>query len=288
MTPQRNIVFVGGPESGKSNYLFRSWLAIERETGMLVKNGLPSDVDYLHEGATSLLDGKFAPHTSRDTRKICDIPIHGRSAPRSESTLVVPDASGEVWLDVFQKREWPASWDELISRDSGFLVFVRAAAPNNIPALDWIACEKAYGRTERRVAPTPGLPTQVLLVDWVQILRSIVDRRVGRSFVPRLSVVITAWDSIPGDRQQSSPQDYLEAEFPLFGQFIRAGCHGFDSNVFGVSVLGGDPDRDGEFRSELLTRGPAIAGYSVASQHRGAERIDDVLSPIYWALGMDQ
>lgn len=286
MTTPSNVIFVGGPGSGKSNYLFRTWIAIEREKGLLVKNGLPPELEYLHEGASILLDGKFAPHTSKDTKLICEIPIGQRDHPKSTGTLVVPDATGELWLDLYNKREWPMMWDDLVATNCGFVLFVCVGSPHNVPALDWIACERFYGS---EVLPKPtGVPTQVMLVEWLQILRSITKRKLGNNFKPRLSVVVTAWDRVPTSRTQEDPRDYLETEFPLLAQFIYADAHGFEARVFGLSVVGGDLELDPKFHDEYLRSEPSGQGYTVCQVRGATERSGDVLIPIYWALGIEK
>lgn len=284
MSISRNVLFVGGPGSGKSNYLFRTWIAIERKTGSIVQNGLPPDLGYLHDGASVLLDGRFAPHTSRDTGHTSSIPIAARERPDDTSNLIVPDASGELWLDLYQKREWRVEWDELVAEGTGFVIFVRAASPHNVPALDWITCERIYGPSVQ--AQATEIPTQVLLVDWIQILRSITDRRIGRNYASHLSVVVAAWDRVPSDRQRGSPHDYLTTEFPLLAQFLEADSHGFRAKVFGLSIVGGDPEVDPEFLAQFRQSDPAALGYVISEGVGGVTRDGDILQPIYWALGL--
>src|SRR5262245_9602879 len=114
MKANTSVMLVGGPGSGKSNYLFRSWIAIEHETGLLRKSGLPSELDYLHEGASSLFSGEFAPHTSLDAPpSAVEIPLAFVDSD-SSSQLTVPDVSGEIWDAVYEKREWPIAWDAYI------------------------------------------------------------------------------------------------------------------------------------------------------------------------------
>jgi len=162
---------------------------------------------------------------------------------------------------------------------------VRAGSPHNVPALDWVTCERFY---DGGVPPQPtDTPTQVLLVDWLQILHSIADRNLGRQCTPRLSVVVTAWDRVPADRQHGSPGDYLETEFPLLAQFIEADSHGFEARIFGLSIVGGDPEFDPEFRRHVQLSDPSTLGYVVTRNSRGVERRADVLEPIYWALGLE-
>lgn len=283
MSAPTSVIFVGGPGSGKSNYLFRTWIALERRNSRLSAAGLPEDVDYLHSGASILLDGRFAPHTSKDTRVISEIPIRTHDVKEAEGVLVVPDATGELWLDLYHSREWPQQWDSLLSRQSSYILFICIGSNHNVPALDWITCERLYGSG---VAPQPtDVPTQVLLVEWLQILRSIVNLREGHAHKPRLSVVLTAWDRLPADRRQESPQNFLETEFPLFAQFLRADAHGFEVKVFGVSIVGGDLERDPDFQKAYQQSDPSGLGYSVSDAARGVEQ-SEVLLPIYWALGV--
>jgi hypothetical protein len=284
MTMTSNVLFVGGPGSGKSNYLFRTWIAIERKKGHLITNGLPLELGYLHAGASVLLDGKFAPHTSKDTKEVCEIPVAQRDNPDSTSVLVVPDATGELWLDLYKSREWPAQWDKLVATTCGFVLFICVGSPHNVTALDWMACERFYN-SGTLPGPT-DIPTQVLLVEWLQILRWITNKQIGHSYVPRLSVVMTAWDRVPADRQQESPQNYLETEFPLLAQFVRAGAHGFDARVFGLSIVGGDLELDPQFHDEYLRSEPSGLGYAVSETQGGIQKSGDVLMPVYWALGL--
>jgi hypothetical protein len=272
-------MFVGGPGSGKSNYLFRVWIAIEHETGMLKKSGLPAELGYLHEGASRLFSGEFAPHTSIDAPSTVEIPI-AFDGPGAGSRLTVPDVSGEVWDDVYQKREWPVAWDAYIAHQCGFVLFIRSASGHNVKALDWLTCERLH-KKHGAVRGDTRVPTQVMLVDWLQTLRTLSSQQSTTSHVPRLSIVVTAWDTVASE---VGPTDYLNQEFPLFGQFLSAGLHGFDARVFGISIAGGDLN-DPQFRAQFLAGGPTKDGYCVVQQGRGAKRSKDVLLPLYWALG---
>jgi hypothetical protein len=280
MKPNTSVMLVGGPGSGKSNYLFRSWIAIEHETGLLRKSGLPLELDYLHEGASSLLSGEFAPHTTIDAPPLpVEIPLAfvGSHTP---SQLTVPDVSGEVWDAVYEKREWPVAWDAYVEQGCGFVLFIRAGSPHNVKPLDWLTCERLY-KTHGAVRGDPRVPTQVMLVDWVQTLRTLITNETTARHAPRLSVVVTAWDTVD---KELGPTDYLNAEFPLFGQFLSAGLHGFDARVFGVSIAGGDLD-NATFRAQFLGGNPTKHGYCTVQQGRRTEQSKDVLLPLYWALG---
>ncbi len=280
-----HVVFVGGPRSGKSNYLFRIWIALERESGRLIKRGLPDDLSYLLEGSALLLDATFAPHTSRDSQHTSIVPVQWRDGPSLVGDLVMPDASGELWLELYRKREWSKSWDDLITPNSGIVLMICAGSPDNVPSLDWITCERLYG-FEHKSAPT-NTPTQVMLVDWLQILHSIADRKAGMTSAPRLSVVVSAWDRLSADQLQAGPLEYIEANFPMLAQFIESNAHGFQAKLFGLSIFGGDPDTSAEYRKHVQLGDVASLGYIAKSRSGSVIRSTDVLEPIYWALGDD-
>lgn len=279
MSTNRSVMFVGGPGSGKSNYLFRAWIGIEHEAGLLRKSGLPRELDYLHEGASRLFSGEFAPHTSIDAPATAEIPVvFADSAIASQ--LTVPDVSGEVWDGIYHKREWPLAWDPYIAQRSGFMLFIRAGSPHNVKPLDWLTCERLY-RTRGIARPDTRVPTQVILVDWLQTIRMLVSRDATTNGQPRLSIIVTAWDTVDTD---TGPTDYLTREFPLFGQFLAAGLHGFDAQIFGASIAGGDLN-DLAFRKEFLVGGATKHGYCIVQHGRRPERSKDILLPLYWALG---
>lgn len=282
----RNVLFIGGPYSGKSNYLFRSWIAIEREQGRILKDGLPAELDYLNAGALELLEGRFAPHTSRDTGgSICRIPISIRERPESTSEIVIPDVSGELWTDLYDKRQWPTAWDALLEPSTGYLLFLQAGSPYEVPSLDWLTCER-YFNDRSHAKPQPETPTQVVLVDWLQIVRYLLDHKIGASVTPRLSIVITAWDRVIAQRG-GAPADYLASQYPMLSDFLASGNHRFNVRVFGVSVAAGELDKDPTYKEKYLSENPAKEGYSVSEISQGRMKRSDVLSPLYWALNED-
>ena len=54
-----SVLLIGGPDAGKSNFLFRLWIALSDGGGILQKDGLPAEAEYLQTGADRLLEGEL-------------------------------------------------------------------------------------------------------------------------------------------------------------------------------------------------------------------------------------
>ena len=303
-----SVLLVGGPDAGKSNYLSRAWLAMERGRSAVTAERLPADAAYIQQGAEHLLQGNFVPRTEGVEYQPTRIPVQLRDGdgPESGAELVVPDCSGERWWDVYDKRRWRRTWENHVSDPVGVLVFYRAQSKFNVPALDWISCARLLGCSpteapSRLTQPKPDdeatptdpavggqavgareTPTQVVLVDLIQLLVRAASRNGNRRV--RLAMAVSAWDRVPKEMEDAGPMAYIEREMPLLAQFlddppgVEAAC------AFGVSVAGGDLRHDPEFRKEFLTD-PHGHGYVVADGIAGASRSSDITLPIAWLMG---
>lgn len=287
MANRPSVLLIGGPDAGKTNYLGRLWIAISSNTGLLQKDGLPDDLAYLEEVANDLLLGKFAPHTPRGQHNRSYIPFRGCSANGTTAgNLVVPDCFGEKWMDVCRKREWSGEWEELIADDCGCLLFLRVESPQIVPALDPIVCATYALQGGPPADDKSGIPTQVVLTEWLQFLREAFTGRVCGGFRPRVGIVVTAWDLVPNDAQNAPPFQYLSSNFPMLGQFIESNTSNFEFAFFGVSIVAGelDPKKDPNFHRAYLDGNPREAGYVMHSLQGSLEKSGDLTLPVAWAL----
>ena len=305
-----SVLLIGGPDAGKSNFLFRLWIAIDGGGGVLVKDGLPSDLEYLRAGAERLLEGEFAKHTPTEVYERVVVPVRSSSrvAP-SRGMLVVPDLAGEQILAVCRSRQWSQTWEELISPRCACLLFVRAGSKENVAPLEWATCFEKYGAVlqppheeqshgsqgvdpvdseESQEAPGKGapLPTQVILTEWLQFLRLAFTAVAGGLFRPRVGVVVSAWDLVPSDQQPAGPLEYVGENFPMLHQFIQANGERFDFQVFGVSIVAGDLEHDEAFKETYLNGQPREFGFVFHSLSGLPSSSPDITLPIAWALGM--
>ena len=63
-----SIILVGGPASGKTNYIARLWLAFAAKKGKLRAPQLPDNIEYVNQAVAHLQARKFAPSSLSDWR----------------------------------------------------------------------------------------------------------------------------------------------------------------------------------------------------------------------------
>jgi hypothetical protein len=306
MEIQRTVFIMGATDAGKSNYIFRFWLQLQQQKSRLGLERLPEEVAMIRLGAESLLAGNFAPHTSHEVYDRFKLPLayYSDSAetaqemgelPVWKGVLVSPDRAGEQWESIFRTRQWPDDWEELLSSECGCLIFVRVGSTAHVEPLDWIKCEKLFGtpysplevETSESTPPGKGgfsVPTEVLMVDWLQCLRAAYNDLVGAESRLRVGIVVSAWDKVPSDRLEDGPWQYLRLEFPMLTQFLETNSLSFDWATFGVSILGGDLEDDLEFRAKFEELEVHDCGYVMTDKQGRIERHDDVAHPVLWAL----
>jgi len=288
----KSVLLVGGPDAGKTNYLARLWMALDTGVGVIRKNGLPLQSEYLRTLASSLLSGDFAPRSAPGLFQPTTIPLRWQeSGELSFGELVVPDCAGERWERINQAREWSSEWENTINSLAGCLLFYRVSSLHNVPALDWstdadlLRCMAAKPASTEN-SPDVKLPTQVMLVDWLQCLRAAHQDVQGAAKPLRTAIIVTAWDMAPKESKKSGPDKYLNTELPLLYDFLATNEGSFRSKVFGVSVADMDlTNARRESKTKYLDGDPNTSG-SVVFASRGTPRESkDITIPLAWAFG---
>jgi len=280
---RRSVVLIGGPDSGKTNYVGRLWLALDARKGALVAAVQPNDITYVLETAEHLFEGKFAPrtrHTDRHDFEVVVQPIGGGA----ETKIVIPDIRGELWLNAVLESEISADWMDELKGADGALLFVRVNSDLNVQPLDWVVSKRLMtqvGGDEDR----DKLPTQVMLCELIRFLElTLADRPDGGR--PRLSVVVSAWDVVDSGTFATGPEAFLAREYPLFAGRLRD-TDRLDIRVFGLSVVGGDLTDDDTYRAAFLEAGIDDHGW-VSTQNEASgewEKLPDMTLPVAWVVG---
>ena len=104
-----SIILVGGPDTGKTNFIVRLWVALRSGESALRLGGTPDEIKYVEDAVRHLHEGHFAPRTDKNVvaeKSTITIPLtRPETAPGDDwLELVVPDVSGEIWKGAVETR----------------------------------------------------------------------------------------------------------------------------------------------------------------------------------------
>ena len=141
----QSVMLVGGPASGKTNYIARLWLAFQSRKGTLRANQLPTNIHYVDDAVRHLMALKFAPRSERnmeDGRRDFVIGVRDADGEGPEKQLTVPDITGELWKRAVNTYELPQDWIDALKASSSAILFVRAHSKFNIQPMDWVTARE--------------------------------------------------------------------------------------------------------------------------------------------------
>ena len=281
---ERSVILVGGPDSGKTNYIGRLWTALDSRRGCLVAASQPRDIGYVLDTAEHLFRGHFAPRSEHnDDRRDFEIVVTPSSGG-SETKIEIPDISGELWRTAVINSEITEEWMKELRRANGALLFILVNSEQDVRPLDWVTSRKLLakiGQDEDR----NKLPTQVMLCELIRYLElTLADRPDGGR--PRLSVIVSAWDRVDDDTCTAGPMVYLAKEYPLVAGRLKDTTR-MDVRSFGLSVVGGDLKDDEAYRNAFLDNSFDEHGWVVAyGEKKGLWYKDpDITLPVAWVVG---
>lgn len=281
----RSIILIGGPDAGKTNYIARLWHALNANEGALQAIDIPRDISFVEDMIAHLFDGKFAPRTylTDDSRR--DFVISVASSEGGPATeLVIPDNSGELWLNAVLSSEIGAEWMEELRRADGAVLFVRVLSELNERPLDWVTAGKLLADLGNEEGRT-GLPTQVMLCELLRFLEvSLAKRSDGGR--PRVAIVVSAWDIVDDEIAAKGPEEFLTSEYPMFAGKLRD-IRSLEVRTFGLSVVGGDIDANPDYRNEFLDMDFGKTGWVATNDRPDGKwrRTPDVTLPVAWVIG---
>ncbi len=283
----RSVILLGGPDSGKTNYVGRLWPALDAKTGCIVAAKQPQDIGFVMDTAEHLFQGHFAPRTEfTDNRRDFEV-IVAPADGGEETAIVVPDISGELWRNAVINSEIAEDWMQELARADGALLFVRVGSDQDVRPLDWVTSRKLLAKIGQDDDDRQQLPTQVMLCELIRYLElKMSDRPDGGS--PRLAMVVSAWDRVDASTFKEGPEAFLAREYPLLAGRLKDSSR-LDVRVFGLSVVGGDLKDDPAFRDTFLEEG--LDQYGWVARRGSAtgdkwEKVKDLTLPVAWAVGI--
>lgn len=278
----RSIVLLGGPDSGKTNYIGPLWRALDNGTGALHAAEQPEDISFVLDISDHIFSGSFAPRSEHsDARRDFEVVVAAtKGGPQAR--IVVPDISGELWRNAVIESEIDPDWMSELKRADGALLFVRVASDQDVRPLDWVTSRRMLEKLGNE--DNQGLSTQVMLCELIRILEALLAPREDGTR-PRLSVVVTAWDLVDPEKFKQGPRAYLEREYPFVAGKLTD-LDSLDVQIFGLSSVGGDLKYDTAYRKEFLESGPDGKGWVAINNQGEWTKNADITLPISWAVGL--
>ncbi|KAA0950162.1 hypothetical protein FQ186_16850 [Pseudomonas sp. ANT_H14] len=282
---EHSIILVGGPDSGKTNFLAPFWESIRSKKGDLIAKESPKNIKYIEEALAHLLKGEFAPRSEMDLEEtnlsFC-IPVTSKSRPSESTHLVVPDIRGEVWKEAVETCEIPEQWMTNLRNASGALLFIRIGSQQNEASLDWVT---AAGLLRMPlIGDSVGhlkIPAQVATCELIRFLEHSLAADLD-GVKPTVAILITAWDLLDEEASALGPLEYLKKEYPMVAGRIDD-IESLNIGVFGVSSVGGD-FVDDDFKQRYLEDDCESFGYVIHDVDGKVERIKDITLPIGWMV----
>lgn len=277
---EKTIMLVGGPDSGKSNYLARLWLAFQSQKYDLTSPTIPGDIRYVDSIAEYLLKGQFVPRTEPEEK---NREFHVSVKTKDDqitADIIVPDILGEIWGKAVSTLEIPEKWLTALRKSGAAVLFVRVHSKNNVSPLNWVTSQ-GFLKMGLGTEKEDSIPTQVVLMELLRFIDENISRKGNHK--PKVAVIVTAWDLLHHDEAAEGPLGYLHYEFPMFAGRL-ADIRSLDIKVFGSSIVGGDFGTEG-FSEEFFSKSVHDTGYMLETGANGnIIPSNDVTKPISWLL----
>jgi hypothetical protein len=265
----KTLLIIGLPKAGKTTFIAALWYVVEtaRVPGAMQLAKLPENRRHLNLIRERWVACAEQKHTSAGSEQEIRLALREPNG-MDVVEVVVPDLSGESFEMQWSHRQWSRGYEELANEASGVLLFVHPDRMNDSPtiseatALGDLLEESssspndsivgATGESEQDVAASNAAnveelpwdssfaPQQVKLVELLQFLTV---RPLQRDRF-RLAVIVSAWDRAKADGL--APDKWLERRMPLLAQFLKANHEVFQSQVFGISAIGGNLESEAD------------------------------------------
>lgn len=238
---QVSISIIGLPGSGKTTFLAALWeLVNERRVTKVLAFDSIGDNDHSYLRKIVTVWRKATEQARTRLTGLSAVKMNLKDAAGKVVQVAMPDAPGEDFRAMWEDRELGHVLGESLA-DGNILLLLNG---NKVKAPAWVAeraaQRRAMGREKGETLPKdwhPSLaPTQVQLVDLLQLISHAPVGRTGRKIV----VMISAWDKVEGERL--TPDAFLRQKLPLLAQYLEATRDGWTTRVYGVSAQGGEYD----------------------------------------------
>jgi len=272
------LLLIGLKGSGKTSYLAALWHSVESgevETSLRVAN-LQPDREYLNRVRDLWLRLQEMGRTS--SRSPQEVSLHLNDAMSGEAIdLTLPDLSGELFRQQWITRKATRHFANFAAESSGVILFIH---PTDLVKSQRISFPEGHqgSQSSDQIAlewSPETSPTQAILVELLQFVAHLKSTTTSG----RIAVIISAWDLV---KEPIPPTSWLETHLPLLYQFLVANGASTPFQIYGVSALGGDLEKDFSSLREESIPGRRIRVIEEAKKPHG-----DLTAPIRFLLSAD-
>ena len=278
----KNYTLMGLPSSGKTTFLAAFWHVLhlkefEKSFCMSISS---DDMEYLNNIRDEWLSFKKVTRNNKLT--VEKSIIHVKYDSDVTVDLSIPDFSGEIYKEIVKTRIIDNENLDMLNKSNGFMLFIN---PNLvIPSVFISQVNEAISigeNDQENIDPEPfdfeKVPTQVILVDLLQIIREYSLISTNKI---KIAIIISAWDSILKTDMNITPMKWIKRQCPLFYQYIQTNSSFFQLNVYGISAQGGDYDVENELDKLMAINKPSDR---IIVMDDGKKQ-NNITSPVKWLL----
>lgn len=260
MSTSKQILVLGGPDSGKSTYLLQLYGRVFDGDGQVQLRGAVDSMVAIKDGLARLATGRPAGHTANGTETSLTLPLVDNETGR-EWDITVPDYAGEDLRRVGDALRLPDQWRDLAATSDHWVVMVRLSLYPDIPDLVSRPVGEIASASPKQLAGSDvqALPIDMFLVDLLQLLQH------GRTQVEvannlRVTVVLSCWDELdyPDD---TGPSQVAASQLALLDSYCTT-TFGSRYRVVGLSAQG-RALTDADPAVEFIDEGPGAMGWLV-------------------------
>jgi hypothetical protein len=298
---RKSIMLMGLPFAGKTTFLAALYhVALERDVprALVLERFNDGDRKYIEhirsQWGECLATGRT--HPEGETHRV-NLTLRNQES-NAITSLSVPDLSGELFRVQVDNRFRSIKLKQEIANSLGFLIFINPSKIRDPMAL--LPSDRARrlaglgadqgknGPSDASTSParTPAryehklAPDVVKFVELLQFLRELRVRRF------RLSLIVSAFDTLSGTPFHNNPEGYIEKTLSLLWQFLSTNKDHIDWRIYGISAQGADYTKPDDV-SKLL-------GHTTRASQRirvyggdAGEELNDITSPIKWMMQED-
>jgi hypothetical protein len=197
-----------------------------------------------------------------------------------EFALEFADYNGEQVSNIAESNLVPTPWVNRAQTSSNWLFFLRIDQIRNLKSFMTEPVE-----TDTQQQPDGVLETQQSeefnAIETLQRLLFVRGTSLRhRIDSPRLGILLSCWDELPGPELGQSPETLLEARAPLFSRFISSNWEPAQFKIWGLSSTERKlPETTPDLA--FAKKGPEHIGYVVIGK---AKTSPDLTIPINWLL----